>query len=61
VDDIKGMSLLVAYMDECEAFIPFPKEPRIPAEMPRPSTTPPMWAHNPQKSKRDRRAQRRVK
>lgn len=29
--------------------------------LPRPSTTPPMWAQQPQRSKRDRRSTRRVK
>jgi hypothetical protein len=39
------------------------EKPLTPQEraLPRPSTTPPMWAQQPQRSKRDRRSTRRVK
>jgi hypothetical protein len=45
--------------------LPAPEDPhdqrRRPGEVPRPKTTPPMWAPNPARSKRDRRSPRRVK
>lgn len=45
--------------------LPAPEDPhdqrRRPGEVPRPKRTPPMWAHNPTQSRRDRKSTRRVK
>ncbi|MFZ2178411.1 MAG: hypothetical protein WAW17_31165 [Rhodococcus sp. (in: high G+C Gram-positive bacteria)] len=56
----RGCSAMVFYIDETVLLDEKPQTPQERA-LPRPSSTPPVWALQPQKSKRDRRSTRRVR